>query len=197
MASKVVCLVFTLLFLAFVALLVCLAAFAYDHTKEEQFKNANHQDEKVRPAEEVGHDSHDLTVPVNHTCPICPQRSLRDHFCSANRFALLVTIVDEIESNDRRLQQYKVARVKSVKRTPYFNGTIDTLAAESVDIPAEECEHDLDTNARYLVTGLVKPENSLVSVEPCDIVLNWKDLYTEQRKQLIDMFNQIANGTLC
>lgn len=150
MAKIVIILVFTTLFLSFVALLVCLALFAYDETKDA------HRDPPLSASRPIVHYDTDWAEQLNLTCGQCPPTTLLSIFCDPRKFAIVVDLVDSQETNDIDVQLFRFSRIRVLKSLPNMIEALTSkvIGVRASTLPDERCEHTLLDGRRYLVKKL-------------------------------------------
>ena len=188
MSSKVVVIVvFVALFLSLVALLVCLALYAYDETREK------HQDTVA--SEHVMRYDTNWQQQVNLSCSQCTKgTTLIGLFCDNQRFVIVADIINSIESNDIDVQLFRFSHVKILKQITHLIDALTSkvIAVRTFQSPDERCEPSLFDTKRYLLTGYIS-QNLIAVVTACDLIVDWSTLTIERQHE----FASFSQRTKC
>lgn len=184
-ASKVVIVVFTILFMGFISLLLIFNIYSavHDSTQVTDIEDQLVHQELV----------FDLDSKVNTSCPYCDTRSLRALSCDNETFVIVVGVnsVKTDASTGKHLYFMRItAEMKSIPRM-WESLSRMVVQTETANQENDGCLVQLVQGREYLVTGSLDPTSQIPTLSSCDYILDWSRLQTTNRHRIFAAFNSM------
>lgn len=184
-ASKIVIVIFTILFMGFISLLLIFNIYSavHDSTQVSEIEN------------ELVHQKliFNMNSNVNNSCTFCKTQTLRTLVCSNDTFAIVIGVYSINNVSDNGKQIYFIRVTAEMKSIPLLWESLSRSMIETklISPTSENCTISLERGREYLVTGSLDVDSLMPKISPCDYIVDWSELQTSNRHRIFAAFNSL------
>lgn len=183
--SKIVIVLFTILFMGFISLLLIFNIYSavHDSTQVSEIENELVHQELI----------FDMDSSINNECSLCRNQTLRTLVCSNETFAIVLGVYSVRSASDNGKQVYNIRVTAEMKAVPLLWESLSRSIIENESIAPHNanCTISMKRGREYLVTGSLDVNSLMPKISSCDYIVDWSKLQTANRHRIFAAFNSL------